>query len=652
MVYQALKDAGGFSNHQALLARLARIDTLVLFDGLDEVPVPDRETDDTFDRRRIIIDSVQDFITAHQECRILVTSRVKPYRESDYQLGSLPVFEMAKLDEARITRFIGLWYDELVHVRRKQSEEAAGLRGRLQTALGQRRVLREMAGTPLLLTMLAQVNSWAGLPESRAELYNRCVEQLLWQWERRKQTEPDGAASGVNLDNLLTQGSQTCGVPITRGDIERKLWALTYDAHAVSGRETADLPTSDIELRLAEISPRPAAGRAWAIRIVKLMADRGGLLIETETGHFTFPHRSFQEYLAACGLLENENRLRVAYEHAGSEAWSEVVLLACGELNRAKRFGDTQALIFELASGDDQTLEDWRRLVVAGQAWLEFGPHRADLASGRQLKKELPGRLVGLMQNRDVPPRLRLDAGLIAADLGERPADLNDWVNIDARGKLGYDFRIGRYPVTNVQFQRFVDAGGYATSQPWWTPKAIEEIMQFWKGWPAGPRLWGNPNFDKATQPVVGVSWYEAAAYAQWLTGRLRGEGQIGAHEEVRLPKEAEWEWVAGGAQKRPYPWGTTFDAWRANTKESELDQPSPVHMYPDGATPEGVWDLAGNVWEWSADVDKDGWPWLRGGAYWNEANGVGSAARSGVDPRNWLYLCGLRLVVVPVSPS
>lgn len=209
------------------------------------------------------------------------------------------------------------------------------------------------------------------------------------------------------------------------------------------------------------------------------MADRGGLLIETEMGHFTFPHRSFQEYLEACGLLEQENHQVLTCERADSEAWAEMVLLACGELSRAKRLGDTQALIFELVSGEGQTLEDWRRLVVAGQAWLGFGPHRADLASGRQLKENLLDRLVSLMQNRDVPPRLCLDAGLIAADLGERPADLDAWVPTDARQKLGYDFKIGRYPVTNVQFRRFVEAGGYKIDQPWWTAEAIEEIERW-----------------------------------------------------------------------------------------------------------------------------------------------------------------------------
>ena len=653
LVYQALETTSGIT-HSAVLSRLANPATLVLFDGLDEVPVADRDAGETFDRRRIIVDSVHDFAAAHPKIHLLVTSRVKPYREGDYQLPGIPVFELADLDENRIQRFVHLWYDELVRIGRQEKGPAAGLADRLLRALSQRQILREMGGTPLLLTMLAQVNVWAGLPESRAELYHDCVEQLLWEWEKVR-SGPEGAAGGRSLDDLLREASQKCDVAINRGDVERKIWALTYQARAGSGRETADLPVRDIEDKLAEIYPRPHERRAWASRVTALMADRSGLLVETDPGHFTFPHRSFQEYLAACGLLEQERHFAAARERAGSDAWTEVVLLACGELNRAKHYNDTQALISELAAGDGEALEDWRRLIVAGQAWLEFGPHRADLQIGLALKARLPGRLTALMQKRDVPARLRLEAGLLASDLGARPDDLDAFVPISAQAKLGYDFRIGRYPVTNAGYQRFVDEGGYDRSRPWWTPEAIKDIESFQRlvdaeePWPTGPRFRNDSRFNHATQPVVGISWYEANAYCTWLTGELRRIGQLNQTEAVRLPTEAEWEWAAAGSAQRKYPWGQTFETWRANTSESGLGQTTPVSMYPGGATPEGVYDMAGNVWEWMQDDYAPGKA-LRGGAYWNDATGVGSAARNDLYPRYGFGLGGLRVVVVPVS--
>ena len=114
--------------------------------------------------------------------------------------------------------------------------------------------------------------------------------------------------------------------------------------------------------------------------------------------------------------------------------------------------------------------------------------------------------------------------------------------------------------------------------------------------------------------------------------------------------------WVASGAAGRTYAWGDDFDAARANTSESKLGQPTPVHMYPDGATPAAaghppVWDLCGNVWEWT--ITKSGtadWLYLTGGSWFNDAKGVRAAARVDGDPRHRINSRGFRVVVVPVS--
>lgn len=555
LAYDALAVATEIRDRRELLQRLDRSDTLVLFDGLDEVPVPDPDSQEPFDRRRLIVDSVGAFIAAHPTCRVLVTSRVKPYQnEPVYQLPGLATYELADLDTPRVERFIGLWYDELVRVGRVLSGRAAELRQRLLQALALREILREMAGTPLLLTMLTQVNAWAGLPESRAHLYHDCVEQLLWEWEKEKREGAEGASSLRNLDDLLQEIVEQYRQPATRKHIEHQLWELTFDAHGQSGRQTADLAAVDLEKRLAPIHPGRHQAKAWASRVVELMQTRGGLLVETETGHFSFPHRSFQEYLAACGLLQQVNRVGKVAELASSENWTEVVLLACGELNRRGDFRDTQTLVQELARPPFLEPNAWRRLLVAGQAWLEFGPQNALDASGRELRENLPFQLTDLMQEVYVPAAQRLAAGLLAADLGLRPADLHARIPIVAQSILGYDFRIGKYPVTNSQFQDFITAGGYDQRQPWWDKEEIEEIMQYWVEWPAGPRYWDNPRFNRATQPVVGVSWYEAGAYCDWLTAELRQRGEIGQGDMVRLPTEAEWARVAAGADRRPYP--------------------------------------------------------------------------------------------------
>jgi serine/threonine-protein kinase len=119
---------------------------------------------------------------------------------------------------------------------------------------------------------------------------------------------------------------------------------------------------------------------------------------------------------------------------------------------------------------------------------------------------------------------------------------------------------------------------------------------------------------------VTGVNWFEASAYCAW--------------DGVRLPTDAEWERAAGGLEGREYPWGPAApDETRANF-EMKVGNPTPVGLYPAGATPDGVADMAGNVWEWVEDwYEKDKVRVLRGGSF----NGV-----------SWVLRAALRLRCAP----
>jgi formylglycine-generating enzyme required for sulfatase activity len=234
-------------------------------------------------------------------------------------------------------------------------------------------------------------------------------------------------------------------------------------------------------------------------------------------------------------------------------------------------------------------------------------------------------------------------------------------------GKLGpgaslsftYDLAMSRFPVTNAQFAAFIANGGYS-ERSYWTANGWK-----WKGKTSQPAYWKEAKFNEPDQPVVGVSWYEAAAFCNWLSmkeGRspaYDGSGRVDPGSSgYRLPTEAEWEYAAAkgapGQVERIFPWG---DAWNpknvvCRVSSSRTAAAAPVgSRSPQGDTPQGISDMAGNVWEWCSDnaqsddevagssgADRyffEGDPAalymvLRGGSWWNDfTNGFRAAFRS-----------------------
>jgi formylglycine-generating enzyme required for sulfatase activity len=133
-------------------------------------------------------------------------------------------------------------------------------------------------------------------------------------------------------------------------------------------------------------------------------------------------------------------------------------------------------------------------------------------------------------------------------------------------------------------------------------------------------RYANDKRFNDDDQPVVGISWYDAMAYCEWLNKLQETSGKAQERKILyRLPTEEEWEWAASGGH-REYPWGDEKpDDTRANYGK-KVGQTTPIGSYPAGATPEGLMDIAGNVWEWTESLYEGGQPWraLRGGS-WND---------------------------------
>lgn len=199
------------------------------------------------------------------------------------------------------------------------------------------------------------------------------------------------------------------------------------------------------------------------------------------------------------------------------------------------------------------------------------------------------------------------------------------------------DYWIGKYPVTNLEFQRFVR-------------EAKQRSPEGWTGdaYPDG----------KGDHPVVGISWHDARSFCVWLNEKTGKAGRF------RLPTEAEWEKAARGTDGRIYPWGDEWDPKNLNSGEGGPGGTTPVGQYsPAGDSPCGAADLAGNVWEWTQSeyraypyVANDGREELgdasrrvlRGGAFFNAPRDVRCAVRDRLDPDYRGGFIGFRVVVSP----
>jgi formylglycine-generating enzyme required for sulfatase activity len=257
-------------------------------------------------------------------------------------------------------------------------------------------------------------------------------------------------------------------------------------------------------------------------------------------------------------------------------------------------------------------------------------------------------------------------------------------------------FCIGAMPVTNAQWRRFLEAGGYRTRRYWtragwrwrrcgWepaddysTPQLIAVVvlgrlfdplvgLLLWRKPFEQPqaKTWDDPDFNGDNQPVVGISLHEAEAYCAWLS---EPSGHL-----FRLPTEAEWEKAARGIDGRIYPWGDVWLPGRCNSHEQGLSKPSPVGSFPAGASPSDASDMAGNVWEWCSTQWRQNYPgakpefvdglinllarWIdargtRGGSCWNDRTRVRGAVRGNHLPRGRLYYIGLRVASRSPRPN
>jgi formylglycine-generating enzyme required for sulfatase activity len=673
-----LLGAGDLTNR--LEEILAEWSVVLILDGLDEVPAS---------IRLLVRRAVAAVLRAYPNLqRVIVTCRIRSYTGAAV-LRDFTTHTLAPFDEEKIRNLIMAWYNAQVCLNRLESGRA-GERSRdlIQAALAGQ--LREMSSNPMLLTTMAIIHQReVGLPRERVRLYAQAVQVLLNRWQKHKGLTITSELGGILNDSLKM-----------RAVLER----LGYEAHriqSIQGSE-ADLSRGDI-LALLE-APEYLGGVALASAFLDYCDQRAGLLIGRggdDDGHkprtYTFPHRTFQEYLAGCHMVRGRTREIIPEYRTRAEEgdlWALAAQLGSEELLYNKsRPGDVLDLAYALCPDREARGEsEWREVLWAGQiiAMLGIDAVSRDLenAGGASTYLErLLGRLVQILEQGRLGAVERAEAGRVLARMGDpRPGvGLRDdglpdiaWCDVvagqfimgSAKELAMYDdetpqrrvelpaYRISHYPVTNAQYAAFVRDGGYTEK---WRGCWSEDGWK-WKGERTAPDAYGGV-FDLSNHPIVNVTWYEAVAFCAWLTEQLHKNRDIGPDHVVRLPRESEWEKGARGTDGRIYPWEGKIDPNRANYDETGINATSAVGCFPDGVSRCGALDMSGNAWEWCATRWQESYEGYRdelgfegndtrvrrGGSFTNVEDGVSCAIRLMSSPGLRTRYIGFRIVLSPI---
>jgi formylglycine-generating enzyme required for sulfatase activity len=623
--------------------------------------------------------------------RVLATCRAKQYPfnaqgqpSAAWKLPGFPAVTLADFDPEQIRAFVAHWFAELHD--RGRLPDPAEKRDSLLAALDARPELgRDLAPKPILLTQMALVHAVKRLPDSRIDVYKECAGLLLWEWERLKARQ-SGRQGESAEDYVLTLNAP--GLRLS--EVEDALDHAVFEAHAAGDPDiAADRIRAALRQMLVDLYrlPKAEAAKAAETFIENWLRGRNGLLLPEGEESFNAPHRSFREFMAARYLRQNslpnpdtgeDEDWKVSGPRlvkADPDKWREILRFAAGLASLPEVANALNELCPDAPSPNPA---DAQRLMLTGEIARDVGARNLSARSnklGRQVYERLESQLIRLMQSDfpdDVaPPRARLDAGLLLDSLGWSPPDLYDFVAVSGQPSAisgqpsPATFLIAKYPVTNLQYQRFLDdEDNYRDPALWQSIAGFDENGQPHKdtgkaAWDwfqqanteekRKPGYWDDARLGRSHRllPVVGVTWYEAAAYCVWLTRRWRDLPEANSlisslqsptsNLQFRLPLESEWLAAAGGVwtgkveEDAPrYPWQKTpaqvaeDDIKKyANTGESGLGGTSPVCMYPAGTSPAQLFDMSGNVFEWQANRYRQGGETfaLRGGA-WNNDGG------------------------------
>ena len=296
---------------------------LLLLDGLDEVFDPAE--------REQVVNDIHRFSNEYKNVRMVVTSRVVGYQPHRLRNAEFRHFMLQDLDDHQIGTFLDRWHE--VTFDQAQKTDAESKRERLDKAIQNSKSIRQLAGNPLLLTMMAVLNRHQELPRDRVDLYQQCSRLLLHQWDTERAL---GDFPGLSAEIGLREKTEILRVVAyaMQTRISDKSRANYIDGTTLTSLIEDYLCT---ELRFEQ-------ARAVARALVKQLRERNFILCFLGADSYAFVHRTFLEYFCAAELvyqfnvaktLDNQNLIALFDKHCHDDDWREVLRLICGQIDEA-----------------------------------------------------------------------------------------------------------------------------------------------------------------------------------------------------------------------------------------------------------------------------------------------------------------------------
>jgi serine/threonine protein kinase/formylglycine-generating enzyme required for sulfatase activity len=485
-----------------------------------------------------------------------------------------------------------------------------------------------LARNPYLARVICTLHRRQQMPDNRAQLYSAFVDDLYQR----------------EYDHAEARGQSFPERPLLES-------YLTDIANLMQADTTTVLKTDNVPAQEA-----------------LLQAALDATILTRDGDDLRFTHQLLQEYFAARTLLEQmtsntDPRPLFGDSWANVTVWRETVnmLIDFSKDPQAVTRWVAQAslpLAIEIIETRSLKLDDLTRQTLLDVA-------KETHTATDVIRRANAYRVMGLL---DVDKRQGIH---VVVHDGIQLPDI-DWVLIPNDGEWIYQddkhealpaFEISRYPITYVQFQTFIDdsEGYHSTKYDWFEGLASD----------ADNRELREQYFKYSNHPRETVNWYQAMAFCRWLSHKMWSVGMASmpsagynpmnpATWAVRLPTEYEWEKAARGKDGREYPYEGKFDASKGNTNETGIRKTSAVGIFADGASPYGVLDMSGNVWEWclteysNSNINIDGdytnnsSRVLRGGSFANFYDLARAARRNDYVPDVRYFNFGFRVVRPP----